>query len=411
LPTDPIENLVLIPATDGSYREMLISYNLTPQEKQLLMAGENVDTQDKTTVTVLDGNMYNPLNAKSNQSCVWQSYIVGYTPCGENKHFNGEGSNECGAKIKSMPIKDYYLQCKSIAPAPIGNEWWAGPGGGSNSGGGDCSSCPAENPTPEPCNGNGVAIQPVDPNTNIGEGGCAGVPTVIEFPLPDEACNNAKADLNDPNFKQQFISLNTPANYNGINEKGVFERAAPVGSGLASSFVPMSNQACTTDLKLPSNIAGVIGAMHIHNNINCNDNPKFETKVNIKAPSPADLYKFFHIMIKQANLYKGSYSKGYLVTMTDWGSYMFKYNGTNWPSNVTGADFARWKAWYKEQYQKLEFEQKMDSENVKRVFARFLKEVVQVDGLDVFEITENSASKLDYDPITKKAISIPCPKK
>ena len=96
--------------------------------------------------------------------------------------------------------------------------------------------------------------------------------------------------------------------------------------------------------------------------------------------------------------------------MTDWGSYMFKYNGTNWPTNVTGADFARWSDWYEREFQKLQEKQLMDSENVKRVFARFLKEVVQVDGLDVFEITENTASKLDYDPVTKKAISIPCPK-
>ncbi|WP_143885294.1 hypothetical protein [Chryseobacterium binzhouense] len=392
---------------------MLISYNLTPQEKQMMMSGEYVDTQDKTTVTLLDGTVYNPLGAKSNQSCVWQSYIVGYTACSENAHFNGEGSNACSAKVKSKPIKEYYLQCKSIAEAPTDNGWWAGPGGGTNSGGGDCSSCPAENPTPEPepCNGNGVSIQPVDPIGGIAEGGCEGIPTVIEFPLPDEACENAKADLSDPFFKQQFINLNTPANYNSINEKGAFERTPPVGSGSASSFVPMSNQACTTHLTLPANKNGITGLFHIHNNINCNDNPTFGTKVNVKAPSPKDLYEFFHIIIKQANLYKGSYSKGYFVTMTDWGSYMFKYNGTNWPSNVTGADFARWKNWYEREFQNLEYNQQMDSENVKRVFAQFLKEVVQVDGLDVFEITENSASKLDYDLATKKAISIPCPKK
>ncbi|WP_185147339.1 hypothetical protein [Chryseobacterium binzhouense] len=47
-------------------------------------------------------------------------------------------------------------------------------------GGGDCSSCPAENPTPEPCNGNDVSTQPVDPSGSIAEGGCEGIPTVIK---------------------------------------------------------------------------------------------------------------------------------------------------------------------------------------------------------------------------------------
>ncbi|SDM38192.1 hypothetical protein, partial [Chryseobacterium taihuense] len=43
--------------------------------------------------------------------------------------------------------------------------------------------CPTD-PTHQPCNGNGVSTGLIDPNTNIGEGGCAGIPTVVEMPLP-----------------------------------------------------------------------------------------------------------------------------------------------------------------------------------------------------------------------------------
>lgn len=35
----PLENLVLSPLTDGTYRKLLFTYHLTPQEKQTIMLG------------------------------------------------------------------------------------------------------------------------------------------------------------------------------------------------------------------------------------------------------------------------------------------------------------------------------------------------------------------------------------
>ncbi|MFN4363307.1 hypothetical protein [Chryseobacterium hispalense] len=43
----PVENLVLSPLTDGTYRELLFSYNLSLHEKQILMNGGFVDTKIK----------------------------------------------------------------------------------------------------------------------------------------------------------------------------------------------------------------------------------------------------------------------------------------------------------------------------------------------------------------------------
>jgi len=43
----PIENLVLTPLPDGSYKELLVSYNLTIQEKQSLALGKVIDPKEK----------------------------------------------------------------------------------------------------------------------------------------------------------------------------------------------------------------------------------------------------------------------------------------------------------------------------------------------------------------------------
>lgn len=245
-----------------------------------------------------------------------------------------------------------------------------------------------------------------DANGNCnGSGGNGGG---YSYPSPEkEDCAKVKKNLINPKFKEKYNELNTQSNLNGINEKGIFERAAPPGNNLPSSFIPISNQSCTTHLSLPANKDGIFGLFHVHNNIICESG-----KVNVKAPSPVDIRTFFHILMKQANQYKGSYSEAYSVVITSYGSYILKYNSTSWPSNVTGRDFAKWQTWYNEAFQNLEENNAMDAENVEKTFAQFLNEIVNVDGLDVFMIAENSATKVDYkniDPNTKKPLKIECP--
>lgn len=221
LPTDPVENLILIPTTIGTYRELLVSYHVTPQEKQMLMNGENVDTKDRSTVIVLENNTYNPLSGKSGgQSCVWAEAIVGYTACSENAHFNAEGSDQCDAKIKSQAIKEFFLRCENIYDGTEtggGGEWWVGSGGGTDSGTGGEPLGPGN---PEPCNGNGVATNPLEPNTNIGEGGCSGIPTVITVPEPQEpACKQLSALKNKTGFTEKMTTLKNNIE-SGTKEKG-----------------------------------------------------------------------------------------------------------------------------------------------------------------------------------------------
>lgn len=232
-------------------------------------------------------------------------------------------------------------------------------------------------------------------------GGGGGGNTVTKTENSD--CQNAKKIINNPKFINKYKELNTPQNLNSTHEKGIFERAYPSNDGTQSSYVSISNQPCSTHLDLPDDTSGIFGLFHIHNNINCDSN------INVKAPSPKDIKTFFHTLMKQANIYKGSYSEAYSVVITSYGSYMINYNSSNWPSNVKGDNYEEWTKWYYREFQKLENADNTSEENVQNLFAQFINEVVSVGGLNVFLITENTATKLEYNSTTKKAIKNPCP--
>ncbi len=97
----PLENLVLSSQPDGTYKELLITYHFTSQEKQILENGGSLDTKGKLVVEELNPGTYNGggLVGKSDISCEWieESY---YTACSEGQHFNGEPSKSQGDLAK-----------------------------------------------------------------------------------------------------------------------------------------------------------------------------------------------------------------------------------------------------------------------------------------------------------------------
>lgn len=116
---EPLENLVLTSLPDGSYREFLISYNLTQQEKQILMNGGNVNVKDKYTITELKKGTFNgngELTGKI-QSCGYVE-AQAYTWCSEYVHHNGEpagtGEGQCNAEVTSHLVTVYLWVCESI---------------------------------------------------------------------------------------------------------------------------------------------------------------------------------------------------------------------------------------------------------------------------------------------------------
>lgn len=176
----PLENLVLTPMTNGLYKELLISYNLTAQEKQTIMNGGFVDTKGKTEVKEI--SMFgNSLISGKNQSCSFQTTTY-YMSCASGEHMPGQD----GCKL---------LGDERATTYNVTNYVCTGIGDGSNTGGGNAPTNPG-NPgdnggggyypgdgTSEPCNENGATTSPTDPNTNIGEGGCSGIPIPINVPV------------------------------------------------------------------------------------------------------------------------------------------------------------------------------------------------------------------------------------
>ncbi|EFK37938.1 Uncharacterised protein [Chryseobacterium gleum] len=161
-----VENLVFTPLSDGTYRKLLITYNFTPQEKEILMNGGYVNTKGKSTVTELGvGILPQTLGKGSTQSC---GYVTAeaYTWCSEGVHHNGE--TDCTADEKSHIITVLLYVCTSVDDG-------SGSGGGGSStgdgGGGDGPPITWVCPDPK------VLTGPQQPGSDLGDESCYGVPT------------------------------------------------------------------------------------------------------------------------------------------------------------------------------------------------------------------------------------------
>ncbi|MCW3162803.1 hypothetical protein, partial [Chryseobacterium oryctis] len=230
-------------------------------------------------------------------------------------------------------------------------------------------------------------------------GGNGGYPyTPVQTP-----CEKAKNKISDPKFKAKFQELNTPQMFAMDHEKGYYERLPPVGStGVPSGFPVVDGAPCTHSMDLPDNEDGIAGLLHIHNDANCDDVP------TIKVPSPADVRTFLNIFMKQARIYTGSYTNAYSVVITSQGSYMLQYTNDTWPGS-TWDKIEDWNKWYKKEYEKLTTDELANPSIVEKIFTQFLKEKVAIDGLEVYKITENSSTKLEYNGANQPVVATPCP--
>ncbi|WP_411811035.1 hypothetical protein ACLB9Y_12935 [Chryseobacterium scophthalmum] len=71
----PVENLLLTPLPDGTYKEFLIRYNLTDNEKLQIQNNEFVDTKNKTQIIELSTGNASGILGKS-QSCSYETVTI-----------------------------------------------------------------------------------------------------------------------------------------------------------------------------------------------------------------------------------------------------------------------------------------------------------------------------------------------
>lgn len=221
---EPIENLLLTPLPDGSYKEYLIEYFITKQEQQLFESDGWEIPKSKIIMRELTSGTYNNgelIQTMSEQNCLWTTVLVGYTTCSGNLgHHNGEGSNVCHGEIKSQPVYASYWQCESIAePPPTGSTPTVPGTPGDTPGGGDGTSCPDCPPT-EPTECVEIISDPTQPSTGTGENGCTVALPIIPIlsdPKPETPCEKTKALMQRPEVKAKVADLKT---HTGPNEKG-----------------------------------------------------------------------------------------------------------------------------------------------------------------------------------------------
>jgi hypothetical protein len=346
----PVENLVLSPLTDGTYRELLFSYNLTPQEKQILMNGGFVDTKNKVTVTDLQKGTFNSGGQLAkNTVCTW-TIDTHYTTCSEGVHSHGEpagsgapGTGTCDAETLSQLIVLVVGDCKAIgddgnpggstgpgttSPGTTSPGTIGGLGGGTDDGGGN-----TDFPSNEPGNCNGGLTAPQTPGYDISDGGCGGsIPSQPTLPTKSKTpCEKTKAMLQRPNVQQGIDDVTAQAKKaaNDINE-GEIGRIEKSDGTIAPSDVSEDHHVTFND------ITGSKGIYHSH------------TYNGAKIHSPADIYSILDFAAVQPNVanYGDAYvgligaNKCYPATPTCFRmrNYVIRFSGTSVDLGISFTD-------------------------------------------------------------------------
>lgn len=220
----PVENLLLVPLPDGSYRELLVVYNLTAQEKQKILSGIGVDTKGKTTITELTKGTFNGGGQLAKTTCGYKEETY-WQDCSEHIH-NQSNVNEwvnCTASTKPSVYTVVSFRCweeqdETIDTTPID-------GGTSDGGGTSGNTGTGGGATTEPCD----TTIPTSPEQGLTDpNGCPiGSPTLPNLGITiNDPCKLAKgptstinATLHTPSIATEMSSLENHA-ANSFTEYG-----------------------------------------------------------------------------------------------------------------------------------------------------------------------------------------------
>ncbi|WP_439480671.1 hypothetical protein [Chryseobacterium aquaticum] len=239
----PVENLVLTVQEDGTYSELLLSYNFTQQEKQNLMIGIPVNAKGKVTITELAQGTYNNGGLMGKQVCVFVEKTM-WNPCSSGAH-NGTNANQCEF-INNMqngtPPTAYVVVTRQCTAQPVdyglGENGENGGSGPQNGPGGLSGNNPEETTTA--------------PNVPSG--------------ATDEICSSLATKSLDLRFQEKISGLKT-TDANGPAEAGYAMYNDDPRYGIKSFGSIDGNGEAFLDLKFdPNRIPSLTGFMHCHLN-------------------------------------------------------------------------------------------------------------------------------------------------
>lgn len=207
----PLENLLLSPLPDGTFKEFLVTYNLTSQEKQELMAGHSINVDNKTTITeIKTGTNWGAQLKSTDVFCYYDTYSE-FKPCPCEGHTTLEGC-ECSVKATNYTyitqVCELYEWDDTITPLDPGG---TGGGGGDTGETGGGSNNPPCDPT-----------APTNPQPGMTDiNGCPiGIPTIPNLPNPKTPCDKTKVALANPQVQTKINELKNQAQLPAVNPLG-----------------------------------------------------------------------------------------------------------------------------------------------------------------------------------------------
>lgn len=280
----PLENLILTPLSDGTYRELIYSYDLTELEKQNMAQGLYVDVKNKVTVTELSQGTYNSNGQIMKINCQWSSSTIWET-CGAGVHgsWNIEEWHLCKDPVPPRAYAVMTFGCGNDGGGDGGGSNTPSTGDGGSNGGGDGEDDGEDGEEP-PCNENGVLTGPQTPGFYDLDG-CSGIPSQPNSPLltpckrAARAAKAAKNIMNDTHISSKVESLQPSVATDSL------EKGFNFGIGMSAGYsVSGTYTGTATGLSnMPNTETGftVHGSFHTH-----------PTLKAYECFSPADFYKF-----------------------------------------------------------------------------------------------------------------------
>ncbi len=238
----PIENLVISSRPDGTWKEVLVTYYLTPLERQNLLSGGTVDFTGKVTHEILQNGTYSSAIMQQDVMNCHMEISTYYTRCGESDdHHQGEltgTAGPCRSETPSVLVVSLVKKCTVALPVDTGLGE-NGEGGGSGPGG--LGSNPPDETTTAP-------NLPGGPNGN------------------STPCISLKTKSSDTDFQDKISGLKT-TDANGSAEAGYTMYSDNPTYGAKSLGSIDGNGEAYLDLEFdPNRIPNLTGFMHCHLN-------------------------------------------------------------------------------------------------------------------------------------------------
>lgn len=347
----PVENLVISSRPDGTWKEVLVTYYLTPQERQNVISGVSVDFTGKVTHEILQNGTYSSAIMQQDVMNCYTEISTYYTRCGGTEdHHNGElpqsQDGPCTTDTPSVLVVSLVKKCTMALPADTGlGENGEGGGSGPPGGPGGFGGGNPEETTTAPN---------LPPKINQAD------------------CKKVKDQFAKEAYKNKVATIDKSYNYNLKNETGFKENK----DGNFVDLPPSGKNALT----IPINV-NTKGYTHVHNNDRGTgkytpDNLEV-IEIKIRMFSPADV----DVLMEMADFNKSpaNFSDLYGTMLSSEGTYVIKFTGTA-DDIKTGFDTTTWRDDYKEYFTKHK-DRKRETN-----FLLFMKNEMQVLGISLYKV-------------------------